>query len=143
MPTLSSKNAQNSKKIAVFCIFFEKYLVMSKKSSTFALAFEKEVRHSKNGAVVQLVRIHACHAWGREFESRPHRREEAEMLLLFFAGLAELVELVGLVQLAELSQIVPEYTTKAAITCSLCSVSMQSAHAPFAKRFTLSPLYST
>ena len=89
MPTLSSKNAQNSKKIAVFCIFFEKYLVMSKKSSTFALAFEKEVRHSKNGAVVQLVRIHACHAWGREFESRPHRREEAEMFLLFFAGLAE------------------------------------------------------
>ena len=89
MPTLSSKNAQNSKKIAVFCIFFEKYLVMSKKSSTFALAFEKEVRHSKNGAVVQLVRIHACHAWGREFESRPHRREEAEMLLLLFAGLAE------------------------------------------------------
>ena len=143
MPTLSSKNAQNSKKIAVFCIFFEKYLVMSKKSSTFALAFEKEVRHSKNGAVVQLVRIHACHAWGREFESRPHRREEAEMLLLFFAGLAELVELVGLVLLAELARIVPEYTTKAAINCSLCSVSMQSAHAPFAKRFTPSPLYST
>ena len=25
------------------------------------------------GAVVQLVRIHACHAWGRGFESRPHR----------------------------------------------------------------------
>ena len=42
---------------------------MSKKSSTFALAFEKEVP----GAVVQLVRIPACHAVGREFESRPHR----------------------------------------------------------------------
>ena len=27
------------------------------------------------GAVVQLVRIHACHAWGREFESRPDRKE--------------------------------------------------------------------
>ena len=108
MPTLSSKNAQNSKKIAVFCIFFEKYLLMSKKSSTFALAFEKEVRHSKNGAVVQLVRIHACHAWGREFESRPHRKEEAEMLLLFFREsilvllvlLALLVLLVLLVLLA-------------------------------------------
>ena len=25
------------------------------------------------GAVVQLVRIPACHAGGREFESRPHR----------------------------------------------------------------------
>ena len=28
----------------------------------------------QNGAVVQLVRIHACHAWGRGFESRPHRQ---------------------------------------------------------------------
>ena len=25
------------------------------------------------GPVVQLVRIHACHAWGRGFESRPDR----------------------------------------------------------------------
>ena len=25
------------------------------------------------GSVVQLVRIQACHAWGREFESRPNR----------------------------------------------------------------------
>ena len=28
-----------------------------------------------NGVVVQLVRIHACHAWGRGFESRPFRKE--------------------------------------------------------------------
>ena len=54
-------------------LFFQKHLVISKKSSTFAYAFEKEV----TGAVVQLVRIHACHAWGREFESRPHRKEDA------------------------------------------------------------------
>ena len=27
----------------------------------------------ENGPVVQLVRIHACHAWGRGFESRPDR----------------------------------------------------------------------
>ena len=27
-----------------------------------------------NGLVVQLVRIHACHAWGRGFESRPDRK---------------------------------------------------------------------
>ena len=26
------------------------------------------------GALVQLVRIHACHAWGHEFESRTHRQ---------------------------------------------------------------------
>ena len=30
-------------------------------------------RIPQKGAVVQLVRIHACHAWGRGFESRPHR----------------------------------------------------------------------
>ena len=28
----------------------------------------------REGAVVQLVRIPACHAVGREFESRPHRK---------------------------------------------------------------------
>ena len=52
---------------------------MSKKSSTFAPAFEKE---QLSGAVVQLVRIPACHAVGREFESRPHRKE-AQASLLF------------------------------------------------------------
>src|SRR5690554_3146095 len=26
------------------------------------------------GLVVQMVRIHACHAWGRGFESRPDRK---------------------------------------------------------------------
>ena len=26
-----------------------------------------------NGVLVQLVRIHACHAWGHGFESRTHR----------------------------------------------------------------------
>lgn len=26
------------------------------------------------GLVVQLVRIHACHAWGRGFEPRPDRK---------------------------------------------------------------------
>ena len=54
---------------------------MSKKSSTFAPAFEKQSyslplgirKEEQPGAVVQLVRIPACHAVGREFESRPHR----------------------------------------------------------------------
>ena len=52
-----------------------KYLVISKKSSTFAPAFEKKT----TGAVVQLVRIPACHAVGREFESRPHRKKSTSM----------------------------------------------------------------
>ena len=29
----------------------------------------------ENGALVQLVRIHACHAWGHGFESRTHRNK--------------------------------------------------------------------
>ncbi len=41
---------------------------MSQESTTFATAI------MKNGAVVQMVRILACHARGREFEPRPHRR---------------------------------------------------------------------
>ena len=39
----------------------------------------------RRGAVVQLVRIPACHAVGREFESRPHRKKESQMWLLFCA----------------------------------------------------------
>ena len=38
-----------------FCIFFQKYLVISKKSSTFALAFGKEVLNEKLGRLAQLV----------------------------------------------------------------------------------------
>ena len=33
-----------------------------------------------NGAVVQLVRITACHAVGRGFESRPHRSEKKKAI---------------------------------------------------------------
>ncbi len=41
-------------------------LAETKICCTFALAITQ-------GLVVQLVRIHACHAWGRGFESRPDR----------------------------------------------------------------------
>ena len=53
-----------------------------------------------NGAVVQLVRIHACHAWGREFESRPHRSGErkwaiklSSLLLIFYNAIQIFQEL--------------------------------------------------
>ncbi len=41
----------------------------------FATAFEGK----SNGSVVQLVRIHACHAWGRGFESRPNRQRKNQV----------------------------------------------------------------
>ena len=48
---------------------------------TFAIAKQERTVSLNNlkaidntGAVVQLVRIQACHAWGRGFESRPHRK---------------------------------------------------------------------
>ena len=46
-----------------------------KKSRTFATAIERESNKKLNGALVQLVRIHACHAWGHGFESRTHRNK--------------------------------------------------------------------
>ena len=66
----------------ILLIFFAKYLVISKKSSTFAPGFENEA-NINIGAVVQLVRIHACHAWGRGFESRPHRKKKQKCFFFF------------------------------------------------------------
>ena len=46
----------------------------------------KTHKSEQNGAVVQLVRISACHAGGRGFESRPHRKKSSSeylMLILF------------------------------------------------------------
>ena len=47
-------------------------------------------RIPQKGAVVQLVRIHACHAWGRGFESRPHRQKSLENLRGFFMYILEM-----------------------------------------------------
>lgn len=44
--------------------------------STFELYICSPNQHQ--GSVVQLVRIHACHAWGRGFESRPDRKKALE-----------------------------------------------------------------
>ena len=53
-----------------------KKFVGLKKTPTFATAIERESNERKlNGALVQLVRIHACHAWGHGFESRTHRKK--------------------------------------------------------------------
>ena len=53
-------------------IFFTPAIAGLKIILTFAPQ-SREIAIKKRGSVVQLVRIHACHAWGRGFESRPDR----------------------------------------------------------------------
>ena len=43
---------------------------------------EKATKEKLNGALVQLVRIHACHAWGHGFESRTHREKKKSWFIL-------------------------------------------------------------
>ncbi len=61
-------------------LFSLQHLEGSEKSVSFALAIEEQrstamllASRTPSGALVQLVRIHACHAWGHGFESRTHR----------------------------------------------------------------------
>ncbi len=58
-------------------IYFFLQIIWSvqKKAVPLHSVSEMKLGH-KIGAVVQLVRIHACHAWGRGFESRPHRKKK-------------------------------------------------------------------
>lgn len=58
--------------------------------------FRKMVAIDKFGAVVQLVRIPACHAGGRGFESLPHRQKsfnEISLKLFFVCVQRKRVEL--------------------------------------------------
>ena len=43
----------------------------------------RKTERTNVGAVVQLVRILACHARGRGFESRPHRKRRVSRLSSF------------------------------------------------------------
>ena len=45
------------------------------------IAIQRNSSYKQNGSVVQLVRIHACHAWGRGFESRPDRQLKRSLVL--------------------------------------------------------------
>ena len=49
------------------------------KNNAYLCTRNRERKHSNNGVVVQLVRIPACHAGGRGFESRPYRRSLGEI----------------------------------------------------------------
>ena len=44
-------------------------------------------KENQQGALVQLVRIHACHAWGHGFESRTHRKRSGFSTPFLFSPL--------------------------------------------------------
>ena len=58
----------------VFLHFSSKKFCQFKKKQYLCTRFRKGSTNNL-GAVVQLVRISACHAGGRGFESRPHREK--------------------------------------------------------------------
>ena len=53
------------------CKFFLFFLAKLLQAQRISLILCHQLQ---DGPVVQLVRIHACHAWGRGFESRPDRQ---------------------------------------------------------------------
>ena len=60
------------------CIQKKSTFVSALRNTRFSNAAVAAVRNGrKNGLVVQLVRIPACHAGGRGFESRPDRESDA------------------------------------------------------------------
>ena len=67
------KNEAKIKKMHVFLHFSSEKFCQFKKKQYLCTRFRKG-RTNNPGAVVQLVRISACHAGGRGFESRPHRK---------------------------------------------------------------------
>lgn len=71
----------------------KKYLENIKKCVPLHPQFGKTIAFDKFGAVVQLVRIPACHAGGRGFESLPHRQKRFnEISLKRFFCMTKLVE---------------------------------------------------
>ena len=67
------KNEAKIKKMHVFLHFSSEKFCQFKKKQYLCTRFRKGSTNNP-GAVVQLVRISACHAGGRGFESRPHRK---------------------------------------------------------------------
>ena len=59
--------------------FFHQNACRFKNKSYLCIRNRERKQPTNNGVVVQLVRIPACHAGGRGFESRPYRRSLGEI----------------------------------------------------------------